>query len=137
MPTRSGRGRTSSSLANPTRSRTGTRASGKKDPPQGHYAAQCKARWTARQTCSVRTQTGIVNPCLHRPLREGRPRGYAFKRRRSTHVQRVPKDGGEARVAAIALRKQGVRDRPSDADVRVVPSDPELVGTVVSGVDQV
>ena len=65
IATRSGSGRTSSSLAKLTRFRVGTSWSGKSGSlPGGSGAHSSRARWTARQTSSVRTAMACVNrPC--------------------------------------------------------------------------
>src|SRR5437867_1784732 len=114
MATRSGRGRTSSSLAKLTRSRVGTSWSGKsRSLPGGFGAHGNQARWTARQTSSVRTATACVNTPAQRPGWDWRAR-YAFQRRWSTH----PK--ARTRGCRRGYRVGWVLPRLSDADDGVV-----------------
>src|SRR6266516_6498383 len=68
MATRSGSGRTSSSLAKLTRFRVGTSWSGKSGSlPGGSGAHSSRTRWTARQTSSVRTPMACVNHSCRNP----------------------------------------------------------------------
>src|SRR5262245_41301765 len=117
MATRSGRGRTSSSLAKLTRSRVGTSWSGKpRSLPGGYGAHGNQARWTARQTSSVRTVMACVNHASRTPAGTGRD-ATPFRA-----------DGQPAgRRISPAASTDAPPDGSADANDRVVQGD--LVGS--------
>jgi hypothetical protein len=110
-------------LAKLTRSRTGTNDSGKNDPPQGSYGAQSKARM-ARQSDSVRTNTGTVNRAHQAPW--GGTAEMVGPQERMVNppavLRRGQASGGSRRAAASGGLERSRSDSPGSGSGQLIPS---------------